>query len=158
MLKATFNNIISWWSVLLVEETGGSGENYRPVTEKLYHTMFYSSPCSRFELTTSDLIGTACIVSCKSNYNTITATITPLCKNEWSDKTWTVSSVNVRNQMNTSLEVFVYIVLLCVFTFIVPCCDIRYDFHIQNMVCSSFPPVVCRRYHVLFTLFVLACE
>ena len=31
VLNATFNNIsvISWWSVLLVEETG---ENHRPVT------------------------------------------------------------------------------------------------------------------------------
>jgi hypothetical protein len=33
MFNATFNNIsvISWRSVLLVEETGGSGENHRPV-------------------------------------------------------------------------------------------------------------------------------
>ena len=32
-LNATFNNIsiISWWKVLLVEETGGPGENHRPV-------------------------------------------------------------------------------------------------------------------------------
>jgi hypothetical protein len=32
--KATFNNIsvISWQSVLLVEETGVAGENHRPVT------------------------------------------------------------------------------------------------------------------------------
>jgi hypothetical protein len=32
-LNATFNNIsaISWRSFLLVEETGGTGENYRPV-------------------------------------------------------------------------------------------------------------------------------
>jgi hypothetical protein len=32
--NATFNNIssISWQSVLLVEETGVSGENHRPVT------------------------------------------------------------------------------------------------------------------------------
>jgi hypothetical protein len=31
--NATFNNIsvISWRSVLLVEETGGPGENYQPV-------------------------------------------------------------------------------------------------------------------------------
>jgi len=31
--KATFNNIsvISWWSVLLVEETRVHGENHRPV-------------------------------------------------------------------------------------------------------------------------------
>jgi hypothetical protein len=34
VFNATFNNIsaISWWSVLLVEETGVSGENHRQVT------------------------------------------------------------------------------------------------------------------------------
>jgi hypothetical protein len=33
VFNTTFNNIsvISWWSVLLVEETGGPGENHRPV-------------------------------------------------------------------------------------------------------------------------------
>jgi hypothetical protein len=33
VINATFNNIsaMSWWSVLLVEETGGPGENHRPV-------------------------------------------------------------------------------------------------------------------------------
>ena len=33
VFNATFNNIsaILWWSVLLVEETGGPGENHRPV-------------------------------------------------------------------------------------------------------------------------------
>jgi hypothetical protein len=33
VFNATFNNIsiISWWSVLLVEETGVSAENHRPV-------------------------------------------------------------------------------------------------------------------------------
>ena len=32
VFNATFNNIsaISWWSVLLVEETGVPGENHRP--------------------------------------------------------------------------------------------------------------------------------
>ena len=32
VFNATFNNIstISWWSVLLMEETGGPGENHRP--------------------------------------------------------------------------------------------------------------------------------
>jgi hypothetical protein len=31
VFNATFNNIslISWWSVLLVEETGGPGENHQ---------------------------------------------------------------------------------------------------------------------------------
>ena len=33
VFSATFNNIsaISWWSILLVEEIGGPGENYRQV-------------------------------------------------------------------------------------------------------------------------------
>jgi len=33
VFNATFNNIsvISWQSVLFVEETGGHGENHRPV-------------------------------------------------------------------------------------------------------------------------------
>ena len=33
VFKATFSNnsVISWWSVLLVEEAGGFGENHRPV-------------------------------------------------------------------------------------------------------------------------------
>jgi len=44
------------------------------VTDKLYHIMLYTSPWSRLELTTSAVIGTDCIGSCKSNYHTITAT------------------------------------------------------------------------------------
>ena len=42
MFSATFNNslVISWWLVLLVEETGVLRENHRPqVTDKLYHIM-----------------------------------------------------------------------------------------------------------------------
>ena len=46
------------------------------------------------------------------------------------------------------------VVLLCVFTFLVPCCDAGYDFRIKTMFGFSLPPVVCRRSHVLFTLFV----
>ena len=45
------------------------------VTDKLYHIMLYTSPWSRF--TTSVVIGTDCIGSCKSNYHTITATTAP---------------------------------------------------------------------------------
>ena len=79
VFNATFNNIsvISWWSVLLVEETGGPAENHRP--DKLYHIMLYTSPWLRFELTTSVMIGTDCIGSCKSYYRTITATTAPNC-------------------------------------------------------------------------------
>jgi hypothetical protein len=50
------------------------------VTDKLYHMILYISPWSRFELTTSVVIGTDCIWSCKFNYHTITATTAPtLC-------------------------------------------------------------------------------
>ena len=45
MPNTTFYNIsaISWWQVLLVEETGVLGESYRPasVTGKLYSIMLY---------------------------------------------------------------------------------------------------------------------
>ena len=48
------------------------------VTDKLYHIMLYTSPWSRFKVTTSVVIGTACIASCKSNYHAITATTAPV--------------------------------------------------------------------------------
>ena len=49
------------------------------VTDKLYHIMLYTSPWSRFELTTSVVISTDCIgtCSCKSNYHTITSMTAP---------------------------------------------------------------------------------
>ena len=42
-----------------------------------------------------------------------------------------------------------YVVLLCVFTLLVACCDVRYNFRIKTMFASSLPSVVCRRVHVL---------
>jgi hypothetical protein len=39
-----------------------------------------------------------------------------------------------------------------------PCCDVRYDLHIITMFGSSLPPVVCRRAHVQFMLFVCFFE
>jgi hypothetical protein len=49
------------------------------------------------------------------------------------------------------------VVLLCICTFWVSCRDVRYDFCITTMFGSSLLPVVCRRAHVLFTLFVFVC-
>ena len=63
VFNATFNNI----SVLLVEKT----TNLSQVADKFYHIMLYTSSWSRFELTTSVVIGTDCMGSCKSNYRTI---------------------------------------------------------------------------------------
>jgi hypothetical protein len=47
-----------------------------------------------------------------------------------------------------------HFVLLYVSTFLVPCCDVFYDFRIKSMFGSSFLRVVCRGAHVLFMLFV----
>jgi hypothetical protein len=71
MFNATFNNIsaILLWSVLLVEETGGPGENHRPVAS---HWQTLSLKCcilawAGFELTTLMMID--CIGSYKSYYH-----------------------------------------------------------------------------------------
>jgi hypothetical protein len=49
VFNATFNNmsVISWWSVLLVEETGVPRENHRPVAshrQTLSHNVVSNTP------------------------------------------------------------------------------------------------------------------
>jgi hypothetical protein len=65
MFNATFNNNL--------EKTIDLSQ----VTGKLYHIMLYTSLWLRFQLTTSVMIDTDCIGSCKSNYHTNTATTAP---------------------------------------------------------------------------------
>ena len=83
VFNATFNNIsvISWWSVLLVEETGVPEENHQPVASHwqiLSHNVVSSTPgLSRIRTHNLVAIGTDCIGSYKSNYHTITTTTAP---------------------------------------------------------------------------------
>ena len=85
LFNTTFNNI----SVIMVVSfiDGGPRENHAlsQVTDKLYHIMLYTSPWSRFELTTSVVIDTDCRDSCESNYHTITATAAPDPHWKWSE-------------------------------------------------------------------------
>ena len=80
VLKATLNNIsvLSWWSVLLVEETGVPWG--KPICRKLltnfitYCCIEYTSPLAGLELIMLVVIDTDWIGGCKSNYHTITTT------------------------------------------------------------------------------------
>jgi hypothetical protein len=67
VFNATFNNIsaISWRSVLLVEDIKGPGENH-------WHATSHWQSLSHNVEPTSVVIGTDCISSCKSNYQTAT--------------------------------------------------------------------------------------
>ena len=78
MFNATFNNIsvISWQSVLLVEETGGPEENHRPVTSHLQTLSHNVVHLALIEIQTHNISGDY-IGSCKSNYHTITANTAP---------------------------------------------------------------------------------
>ena len=74
---------LSTLSTIFQEEKWGSGEkNNWPVAshwQTLSHwTLLYTPSWSRLKLTTTVVMGTDCIGSCKSNYHTITATMVPL--------------------------------------------------------------------------------
>jgi hypothetical protein len=93
LVKKKFKCVVCWWLTPLstiVQLYRGSQLYLRRkpvnpekttdplhVIDKLYHIMLYTSSWSRFELTTSVVIGTDCLGSCKSNYHTITATTSP---------------------------------------------------------------------------------
>ena len=67
-MQITEEYILVWFGFMVFSTT-----NLSQVTDKLYHIMLCISLWSRFELTTSVVIGTDCIGNCKSIYHTITA-------------------------------------------------------------------------------------
>ena len=80
VFNATFNNIsvISWRSVVLVEETGGLGENYWSGAshwQTLSHKVVSSTLCHIRTILV--VICTDCTGSCSSNYHTITPMTAP---------------------------------------------------------------------------------
>ena len=81
-LNAIFNNIsaISWRSILLVKETGGPGENHRPVASQWKTLSPNVVHLALIEIRTHNSRGiyTDSIRSCKSNYHTITAMMEPV--------------------------------------------------------------------------------
>jgi hypothetical protein len=81
VFNATLNNIsvISWRTVLLVEETGVPGEttDLPQVTDKLMMLYLIHLGWTGFQLITLVVIGTDCMGICKTNYHTMTTTTTP---------------------------------------------------------------------------------
>ncbi len=62
-----------------------------------------------------------------------------------------------RTRQSHKLETIRCVVLLCVFTFWVPCCNVIYDFRIITIFGSSLPPVVCRRAHECLIYVMCVC-
>jgi hypothetical protein len=107
---------ISWRSVFI---GGGNLRTRRKpdllqVTDKLDHIIVYTSPWSRFKLTTSVVIGTHCLGSCKSKYHTITATTAPQFFSKCDNNQWIMAtrSMTAKNDTNFLGVLFGYFLLI----------------------------------------------
>jgi hypothetical protein len=94
------------------------GENRRPVTDKLYYTMFYRVHLTwvGFELTTLVVIHTNCICSYKTNYQTITTMAEPMQRRQ-THLDFAICLYEFPIDLGTVLVIGV---VYCIFHFIVP--------------------------------------
>jgi hypothetical protein len=84
---------------------------------------------------------------------------------KWYKWSWTLVTILSSYQLSMStwssnwnkISLFINWSMIPIFTFWVPCWDVRYDFNKKTMFGSSLPPVVCRRSHILFTFLVFVC-
>jgi hypothetical protein len=108
--------------------------------------MLYTSPLTRFELTTSLVIGIDCIGSCKSNYHTITATTAPTSRfGDFVDRIYPIE-LEIKDSTDTyrsASYLILYIEIDIEGRLRTKLCDKRDDFNfpIVNFpfICSNIP-------------------
>jgi hypothetical protein len=75
-------------------------EDLQKTTDKFYLIMLYTLPWSRFEPTTSVVIGTDSIDRCKSNYHTITTTTEQIENQKKNQINWKLRWVSIGAETN----------------------------------------------------------
>ena len=148
IFNATLNIIsaISWRSVLLVEETGVPGENYRPVASH-WQTLVYQVHLAwvGFKLTTLVVISTNCIGSYKSNFHSHDH------NGHYYRQVFLIQMWSIFVQF-LYVPVHVFSFPFRVFCLCVVLCLV---FHV---VCVLFCVVLCLVFHVVCVLFCVLCS
>ena len=142
VFSATLNNIsvvISWQSVLLVEETGVSGENHRPVAshwQTLSHN-FVSSTLSMSGICTHNV--TDYVGICEFNYQLITTTTTPH-NGDWNNLY--MRSVYFCISLYISIQLWIWISNVAIKSYNIYFSSRKqYVFHLYHQIKNVFPSV-----------------
>jgi hypothetical protein len=127
------------------------------ITDKLYHIILYTSPWSRFELTTSVVIGTDCIVSCKSNYHTMTAHVSVRisCSNSQNNSRFCRSSCFLKKTLKMPMG-YLVIVLSVLLSWSLYCLSYCLLVIVLSVLLSFGHCVVC--HSVFWSLYCLSFD